>query len=103
MTNFMFDFTNAERSKDKQVLKIVLPLVRHFEMDFDYSYNFLGLVYKGGHLRYVSNFTWVKAELELTTTSKGHIYPKLNSFYLDFGRSEIYEPNSPVSQFIYRQ
>lgn len=50
MTNFMFDFTNAERSKDKQVLKIVLPLVRHFEMDFDYSYNFLGLVYKGGHL-----------------------------------------------------
>ena len=97
MTNFMFDFTNAEKSKDKQVLKIVLPLVRHFEMEFDYSYNFLGLVYKGGHLQYVSNFTWVKAELELTTTSKGHIYPKLHSFYLDFGRSEIYEPNSPLS------
>jgi len=51
----------------------------------------------------VTNNTFAVAELEFSTTSKGHLYPKLKSFYFEFGMSEIYEPNSVILQFLYRQ
>ena len=83
-----------ESDSDSQSLLIVLPLVRYFEADFDYEYSFLGFTYKG-HLEIVANRTYAIAELEFSTTSKGHLYPKLKQIYVDYGDSEIYEPNNP--------
>lgn len=80
---------------DQQSLLIVLPLVRYFEADFDYEYSFWGFTYKG-HLEVVANRTYAVAELQFSTTSKGHLYPKLKQVYIDYGDSEIYEPNNPV-------
>ncbi len=87
---------------DAQVLRVVLPLVKYFEADFDYEYRALGMLQKG-HLQIVADNTFAIAELELSTTSKGHLYPRLKNIHIDFGHSEIDEPNSMFLQFIHRQ
>jgi hypothetical protein len=74
MSNAALQFLSPDMSDDAQVLRVVLPLVKYFEADFDYEYTFLGMLQKG-HLQIVADNTFAVAEFALSTTSKGHIYP----------------------------
>lgn len=74
MSNAALQFLSPDMSDDAQVLRVVLPLVKYFEADFDYEYKFLGMLQKG-HLQIVADNTFAVAEFALSTTSKGHIYP----------------------------
>ena len=44
MSNAALQFLSPDMSDDAQVLRVVLPLVKYFEADFDYEYKFLGML-----------------------------------------------------------
>jgi hypothetical protein len=95
------EFLSKAGDPEAQHLRIIMPLVKYFESDFDYEYTTFGFR-RSGHLKFVANNTFLMADFSLSTTSKGHIYPQLINLHIDISRSEIYETSSWISQFFYR-
>ena len=74
---------------------IMMPLIKHLEFDFDYNYKFLGFT-PSGHVKAEFNDTMIVAAVELTTTSKGHLYPQVRNIHIDLRKSQIFETNSVI-------
>lgn len=79
---FKFEYAPDDVNHEKALVYIKLPLIKHFEVDFDYKYRLLGLGHSG-HSKVEFNNSVIIAAVNLMTTSKGHIYPELREMYLD--------------------
>ena len=79
---FKFEYAPDDPNHEKALVYIKLPLIKHFEVDYDYKYKFLGLGHMG-HSKIEFNNSVIIAAVNLMTTSKGHIHPELREMYLD--------------------
>jgi hypothetical protein len=73
---FEFEYADDDPKHEKSLVYIMLPLLKRIEVDFDYDYRFLGFSH-AGHAKTEFNNTIMIAAVDLTTTSKGHLYPEL--------------------------
>ena len=57
------------------VINFAFPMVKRFDAELDYSFEFFGMRLNSGHMEFTSANITLAGAFKFTATSKGHIYP----------------------------